>query len=345
MAEAKKDGVRCFCHHNNPPILKPCIFADVYFMLMKLLGKNTMLNKKPPKRKNKIRKRLLFGVAIIMLLFVFLVADAIARLYIFDAKPMSAPKDKVITASPIKLGQIVGISKFRSCQGHEYSGKNTDGEIESGRSMKHYLVPREDISQKLNTIEIYAPFNGTVTYLVPGSKGREMILSPDRDKNWGFLIFHIDTLSGIRNGSHITAGQLIGYANVKDRHDFDIGLTRTDGSILFEKVLSLIRGTPHFMFPKSNYLVSPFDYMDKGVTAQFREAGFDTDNLQISKDARDQKPCDFEKAAEYKDDWQYLPGTSPRETQEKSRLQEQIKQGQPAPDSTQSQTPPPQLYP
>lgn len=301
-----------------------------------------MQDKHSKTKRRKIWKRLFTGLAVLLLLLLILVLDAVARLYMFDTKPMDAPADKFITASPVKLDQIIGISKFRSCQGHEYSGKNTDGKRESKRSMKHYLVPREEISQELNAIEIYAPFDGKIAFLVPGWKGKEMILSPDTDKNWGFLIFHIDTLPGFNNGSRVTAGQLIGYANVKDRHDFDIGLTRTNGSILFEKILSLTRGTPHFMFPKSNYLVSPFDYMNSNVTAEFSKAGFDTAGLQISKNDRDQKPCDFDKVAEAKDDWQYLPGTSPQET---NRPPQQTQNEPATPSTSPSSAPPPQLYP
>lgn len=293
-----------------------------------------MFKNKNPKPKHKILKYLLITLAAIFSLLLVMAVEAIVRLYHVDGKPLPETPEKFITASPVNLEQIVGMSKYRSCQGHDNSAKGASGQIENNRSMKHYIVPRADIKEQLGVIEIFAPFDGIIALSMPGWKGREMILAPDVNERWGFLIFHIDPVEGVGNGAKIKAGQLIGHANVKDRHDFDLGLTYTYSSITIEKLLSLVRDTPHFPFPKSNYLVSPFDYMDDGVLQKFKDAGFDPNQMQFTKEERDQKPCNYDSPKLDDADWQYLPGQNPKEIQ---LQQEELQQPQ-------NQTPP-QLYP
>lgn len=261
--------------------------------------------------KQKIKKITLITGAVLLGLFLIVVVDTVIRTYVVEGKPLPAPT-KFITAIPVKLDQIAGISKFRSCQGHDMSGKGSTGIIEGNRSMKHYFAPREELKKRLDVIEIRAPFDGEIVYGQPSQKGREMMIAPDADPNWAVIIFHILPLDGYKSGREVKAGELLGYAHVQGRHDFDIALTHVDGGLLLEKLLQLVRGNPHFMLPKGNYMVSPFDYMTSDVLKEFQTAGFNTSDMQFTQEYRDDHPCDFGKAGMAQDEWQYLPGLGPQ---------------------------------
>src|SRR4030066_403864 len=62
----------------------------------------------------------------------------------------------IITSSPIDLDQMDRISYVRSCAGHDYSGENIDGELETNRSMKHYAIPLEKFNHTNNQVKIFA---------------------------------------------------------------------------------------------------------------------------------------------------------------------------------------------
>ena len=62
-----------------------------------------------------------------------------------------------ITANPLDLSQIKSISRFRSCEGHNYSGQNANGEEETYRTMKHYLGSVDQLAQTDQRVKIFAP--------------------------------------------------------------------------------------------------------------------------------------------------------------------------------------------
>ena len=55
--------------------------------------------------------------------------------------------EPLILANPLDLTQIKLLSKFRSCVGHDYSGRNAKGEKETDRSMKHYITTIQSSGQ------------------------------------------------------------------------------------------------------------------------------------------------------------------------------------------------------
>src|SRR3989344_2952764 len=119
---------------------------------------------------------------------------------------------KLIVANPIDLSQILRISKFRSCVGHDYSGFNIDGEKESLRSMKHYVEPIQSLigSDKIN---IFAPFNGVIKEIHESPPGKQILISSEIDRSWNFIFFHVEPLSEIEEGTEVNAGQLIGHVS------------------------------------------------------------------------------------------------------------------------------------
>lgn len=276
--------------------------------------------------KQKIKKIALITGGVLLGLFLIVVADVVIKTYLVNGEPLPPPDNKFIVSNPVNLAQIEGISKFRSCQGHDMSGKGVSGIIEGNRSMKHYFSPHNELREKLGVIEIFAPFDGQIVHRFWGKFGDEIMIAPDADRKWAVIVFHIELKDGLKSGSRVKAGELIGHAHTQSRHDFDLGLTYTEGSLILEKALQLFKGSPHFMLPKGHYMASIFDYMDDDVLAEYKAAGFDPSNIQFTQEYRDKNPCDFSKAGMALDEWQYLPGLGPQ-------TPEQQGQGIPQPDS------------
>ena len=136
-----------------------------------------------------------------------------------------------ITSNITELDKIERISKYRSCYGHTTVPQNKK---EMRRSMKHYFeVKQEYLGDK--TVEIYAPFDGFVTNLredrADGLEGEIWIVPKDAFvilppiNRWSFSVQHINVKDGLKRGSEVKSGDLIGYAAVSPlnkRDTFDV---------------------------------------------------------------------------------------------------------------------------
>src|SRR3989344_7321343 len=174
-----------------------------------------------------------------------------------------------IVANPLDLAEISYISKFRSCMGHDYSGKNINGEKETNRSMKHYLGVKPDIAS--NQAKALAPFNGTIIDVGAEKSGRDaqVWIRPNAAGEFGFIFFHIDLTPGLTKGSKVQSGQLIGYANIQRRGDnFDMGLKK------FER------------FGGPNIFDSPFNHMNGELLTEYKKKGITPQNIIVSKEER-----------------------------------------------------------
>ena len=186
------------------------------------------------------------------------------------------PTSAFITANPLDLSEISFISPFRSCMGHDYSGKNNDGERETNRSMKHYIGLKN--SDPGSRAKVFAPFVGSIIQidLEKTSRDSQVWIRPDRAEEFVFVFFHIDLMQGLTKGSQVQSGQFIGYANIKMKGDsFDIGLKKSE------------------IFGGPNIFDSPFNYMTSEVLKEFENKGITLQNVITSKEQRDNRPCQF----------------------------------------------------
>ncbi len=183
-------------------------------------------------------------------------------------------KIKFINASPIDLSQTARISVFRSCVGHDYSGFGPEGEHESNRSMKHYIDPIGSLERSQGQVKAFAPFDGRVTTIETDQnpRGRQIWLEPFQAPGWQFIFFHVDPLTEIQKGSKVEAGRLLGYANLKEAANFDIGLKYFRARQIFD---------------------SPFNFMTGDLLAEYAIFGLTPDNIIIKKSKRDSRPCSF----------------------------------------------------
>lgn len=231
---------------------------------------------------------------ILILLVVFAILNVIK--FITNSMPsVASSKDDIfITASPVDLTQIQKISPLRSCMGHDYSGLNISGEKEDTRSMKHYVQPLQEYNGTSNKVKIYAPFDGTVGRVQenqdqlraqdPRFGGVGIAFYPDSSKLWTMEYGHVYPFSSLKIGSKVKAGELIGYAYIMENGScFDLALW-------LDK-----EGARTFRDDGTQILDSMLNHMTPEVLAEFGKYGVGKENLIVSKEFRDTRPCQEDK--------------------------------------------------
>lgn len=182
---------------------------------------------------------------------------------------------KFITSSPIDLSQIRSLSKLRSCAGHDYSGENIDGEIEINRSMKHYAVPLDKYNGTKNEVKIFAPWDGKIAKIEGPSKAESTGSSIYFQKDgWWFEFGHVEPLPGLKVGQKVESGQHIGYVEPIDGSAFDLQFYHSG------KHVDWLKGIDSY-----------FNHATSEIVTEYAAYGLMPENLIISKEFRDQNPC------------------------------------------------------
>lgn len=222
---------------------------------------------------------------------------AVGVLLLFVASQKASPPQ--IVANFTELEKIEKISKYRSCAGHTTVPQD---EREMKRSMKHYFSVNSGYLGP-DTVRIFSPYDGFVASvredLAEGLEGEIWIVPDDifvilpPVGRWAFSVQHINIRAGLKRGSKVKAGELIGYAAVAggNRNTFDVVYAK---GAMFPKRIDNWNG------PFTD-LDSIFNQMPEEVWAQYQGKGITSkDELIISKEKRDQTPC------EYKDEGPYF---------------------------------------
>jgi len=194
---------------------------------------------------------------------------------------------KVDTANPpqfiqadfIDLSKIYTISKYRSAEGHDFSGNG-----ETCRSMKHYFTPQIDASLQptkaadgrtippqpdgKTDIDIYSPVDGKITNIASERfpVGEQIYIEPTNAKDFTIRLFHVYKIDGIAKGSIVKAGQKIGVISKDSATDISVEGGR-------EQYVSYFQVMPDSLFAK---------YQERGVKTR--------DDAIISKAYRDANP-------------------------------------------------------
>ncbi|MBV8080787.1 MAG: M23 family metallopeptidase [Actinobacteria bacterium] len=182
-----------------------------------------------------------------------------------------------IVANPLDLTHVTGISKFRACLGHDYSGNDVQGAAETDRSMKHYIFTNLPWTPA-DSMQGYAPFAGTVYKVQPEQSGNGTQLWIKNANGWSLVFFHGDPL--VKAGQTVTAGQPVirwpaknatSSPNLPPQLEFDLALeAETASGVELDSLLL-------HLAPK--------------VRAAWAAKGFTAANAIISKSARDAAPC------------------------------------------------------
>lgn len=231
-----------------------------------------------------IKKILLgLGMLILLLITLFFVSLKINESY---------PPPKIM-ANFVDLKKVAEISKYRSCVGHTTVPQ--DGR-EMKRNMKHYIKIYPEL-RKEETVEIYAPYDGFISMIRADMADKlegEIWIAPDRGplvmlppfNLWMFSFEHVQPKKGLKIGSKVRAGELVGYASflVTERQDptFD-AIYGTMGAMMGKRL-------DNWNSPFGN-LDSIFDHMSDAVLAQYQKRGIIKDNIIVSREERDQNPC------------------------------------------------------
>ena len=186
--------------------------------------------RKGAKSKKLSRKKILFVITAILVI----VASGV---FIVDRYVMPLPADfdnppQFCTSDFTELWKIQEISKFRSFAGHDYSDS-----FEHDRSMKHYYAPKEEFGNSNDNVSIFSPVNGTIDYIRDEShklsngeiRGKQIGIRVKNYPDFVVIIFHVNVFSNISVGDEVNSGQQLGFADIREAHDFDIAISRKIG--------------------------------------------------------------------------------------------------------------------
>ncbi len=226
------------------------------------------------------RVGLIVGGVLVFLVVGFLTLSMFAR---------KAPPPQIV-ANFTELNKIEKISRYRSCAGHTTVPQD---EREMRRNMKHYFWVKPEYLDG-GTVNIYSPYDGFVASiredLADGLEGEIWIVPDDAFVvlppvgRWSFSVQHINISDGLKRGSRVSAGQLIGHAAVSsnNRDTFDV---------IYAKGAFSPKRIDNWVGPFTD-LDSVFNHMSEDVFAQYKGRGINSkEELIISKEERDQNQC------------------------------------------------------
>lgn len=211
------------------------------------------------------------------------------------------PVPKLITANPVSLTNLSAFSLFRSGEGHDFA----DDYEASGRSMKNYFNVRPEYINTFNVVAIYSPVNGMIagadpeqSEISPGvPRGTQVHIVPTGYAAFDVRLFHINLDVSVSVGSTVTAGQLIGYAELRpDSPNFDWAVQVAWGARPSDAALSA--RPPEFRNETFDALgaklLNPFSLMDAATFTAWGAYGLtDLNDTEFSAAYRDANPATF----------------------------------------------------
>lgn len=231
------------------------------------------------------RKKLKWLLAIPLLIIIFYLVMG----FVYSGDSTSEEiNEKFIIVSPLDLSQIKAFSKYRSCMGHDYRGPTVrKGSKESTpRSMKHYVKVKDEFIGKNGVIKAIAPFDGEISNIEKRDPERtpndqQIWLTPEKSslspRQWHFVFFHIDLKDGLKQGSKVKAGDVIGTARMtrgpeNSTDNFDIA----------------VKFTRPMAIPAIDL---PFSHATNKVLSELDKYGVTLSDMEISEEYRDNNAC------------------------------------------------------
>ena len=235
--------------------------------------------------------------------------------------PSGATHPALVSSPLTNLAMIEEISKFRSGAGHDFSYDasfpfGASDASEPASSMKHYLAPYSASSGDQSTVPVYAPFAGEIIRVTDEDNGttvnKRIEIESSTNSAYVLILFHLnlgDDYPQIFNDwpvefwpahqpddssyatTTVAAGDLLGYADMRSGHDFDVAVrwNDTDGS---------------------TYWISYFDLMPDLLFEAYGKRGATRAELTISKSDRIATPVTWWGGLNL-DDWVVLSRSVP----------------------------------
>lgn len=135
---------------------------------------------------------------------------------------------------------------------------------------------------KNGVVKAFAPFDGKIFGVYDdfgGPRDQQIWLTPHSisPRQWHFVFFHIALEGGLKEGSEVKAGQLIGTANLMRGPE-----AKTDNFDIAAK----------FTRPLHQPAIdAPFAHMTRGILDEYAKYGITKDNVLVSEERRDANPC------------------------------------------------------
>src|SRR3989344_246913 len=222
----------------------------------------------------------------IALVVVAVILLAVVAMAVGFSGPVSQAEmdDTFISANPVDLAQIAAFSQYRSCAGHDYRHPTVQtGDFEkTPRSMKNYVKAKPEFRGTVDVVKALAPFDGVISNIDNdrGGPGDQQVwLTPHTDnpaspRQWQFIFFHVNLDPSLPKGSHVTAGQRIGSANLArgperatDNFDMAMGFTRPLHQPAGDEVFTHM--TPQVLAEYAKYDITPEKLV---IAEEYRDA-------------------------------------------------------------------------
>lgn len=228
---------------------------------------------------------------LVSLFLVFFPGLAAGTLDWNDPWPPSSPFPQFLQYDYLPLAAIESLTKFRSGIGHDYSDQ-----YETNRSMKHYYVPKPQYREQNGTdhdLKVYSPVNGEINEIFEEGHtistgeflGYQVHITPDGYPMFDVVLFHINILSGVSVGQQVTAGQWLGYADMRESYTSDIAVACVYGAPPEHYQVG-----PEYPDRGLKYL-SVFQVMDDALFSQYQKRGVASRSQPIiTKEYRDAHP-------------------------------------------------------
>ena len=191
----------------------------------------------------------------------------------------SDPLPKFITHVVMDPKYLVAISKFRSNAGHGYS----DDYEWPDSSMKNYYQPLPQYlfgQNGQNTLPEYCPANGKIITITPDGplstgepRGNQISIVPDGYPAFTIVLFHVDTLASVTAGSHVNAGDLLGYADLREAINIDVAVSANWNATPMFVNPGVLPAPGQVLKAPGWKLLSPFDVMSDATFAIYAPYG------------------------------------------------------------------------
>lgn len=234
-------------------------------------------------------KKILIGIGVLFL--------ALVSMVLFSLRSAQSKPPPLLTANFTELNKIERVSRYRSCAGHVTVPQ--DGR-EGRRNMKHYFWVKPEYN-KPRTVEIYSPYDGFVGDIRSDPSENlegEIWISPTQIFAmvpplgvWTFSVQHIEVRPDLKLGDEVKAGELIGWAALSEKRGDSFDIVYGKSGFPPKKI-------DNWTNPFAD-LDSVFSHMSDEAFLKYQENGFSKEDFIISKEERDQNPCQYQGEGPY----------------------------------------------